>query len=446
MNRGRKAQSNLKQQMASSINGELLKAARLRRGLSLATWARELMVSETQLRSLEDGEDRGFYNDSHRVQVALKFAAALGVDSSALLGKGLSANHKPKFSHERTTNPKIAAATWKQQALSLAMGKAGQGTEQLRRWQLSGRSKQAHTEYWLAGAVLAGLAVWFSIDAWQHHRSAQRSDPLAVVQQRLDDPPSAINARPVELAKGGRVDLALAKPSEPDYPQPFVTKPNDSNLQGSSKNNSAGDRQLLKSENKAKNAEPSASLNKDRVQDKSNNRDADQVLNNGQARSSSQDRFGFSGKELRYPDRKALAEASTQGLQTSQSGQVMQGTQAASSFSLAAQSNGPESRNLDLCEVSDRMASVVVPVSRLKNTPYVHVASGVSQKVCVRSADGRVERLNLSANEARSIFGKAPFTVVSEQPSSVEIFYLGARVRHNGESRVLKIVDPDPIS
>ncbi|NBQ82581.1 MAG: hypothetical protein EBU09_12160 [Betaproteobacteria bacterium] len=105
-----------------------------------------------------------------------------------------------------------------------------------------------------------------------------------------------------------------------------------------------------------------------------------------------------------------------------------------------------EPRSLDLCEVSDLMASVVVPVSRLKNTPYVHVASGVSQKVCVRSADGRVERLNLAANEARSIFGKAPFTVVTEQPSSVEIFYLGARVRHNGESRVLKIVDPDPLS
>ena len=431
--------------MASSINGELLKAARLRRGLSLATWARELMVSETQLRSLEDGENRGFYNDNHRVQVALKFAAVLGVDSSALLETGLSANQKPKISKERTTNPKIAATTWKQEALSLAMGNAGQGTGQLRP-QPSGRSKQSRVEYWLAGAVLAGLAVWFSIDAWQHHRGGQESDPLAVVQQRLDDPPSALNARPVELAKGGRVDLALAKPIEPDYPQPFVTKPNDSNLQGSSKNNSAGDRQLLKSENKAKNAEPSASLNKDRVQDKSNNRDADQVLNNGQARSSSQDRFGFSGKELRYPDRKALAEASTQGLQTSQSGQAMQGTQAASSFSVAAQSNGPESRNLDLCEVSDRMASVVVPVSRLKNTPYVHVASGVSQKVCVRSADGRVERLNLSANEARSIFGKAPFTVVSEQPSSVEIFYLGARVRHNGESRVIKIVDPDPIS
>ncbi|NBT01310.1 MAG: hypothetical protein EBS61_12045, partial [Betaproteobacteria bacterium] len=133
--------------MASSINGELLKAARLRRGLSLATWARELMVSETQLRSLEDGENRGFYNDSHRVQVALKFAAVLGVDSSALLETGLSANQKPKISKERTTNPKIAAATWKQQVLSLAMGQAGQGTEQLRRWQLSGRSKQARTEY-----------------------------------------------------------------------------------------------------------------------------------------------------------------------------------------------------------------------------------------------------------------------------------------------------------
>ncbi|NCX03424.1 MAG: hypothetical protein EBV72_11160 [Betaproteobacteria bacterium] len=60
--------------MSLSINGELLKAARLRRGLSIATWARELMVSETQLRSLEEGEDRGFYNDTHRRQIAQKYA------------------------------------------------------------------------------------------------------------------------------------------------------------------------------------------------------------------------------------------------------------------------------------------------------------------------------------------------------------------------------------
>ncbi|NCZ75819.1 MAG: hypothetical protein EBX65_10100 [Betaproteobacteria bacterium] len=43
--------------MSLVINGELLKSARLRRGLSLASWARELMVSETQLRSLEEGSE-----------------------------------------------------------------------------------------------------------------------------------------------------------------------------------------------------------------------------------------------------------------------------------------------------------------------------------------------------------------------------------------------------
>jgi hypothetical protein len=299
--------------------------------------------------------------------------------------------------------------------------------------------------------VLAALAIWFSVDAWKHQRAGQTSNPLSVVEQRFDDPPSAINARPVELAKGGRVDLALAKPSELDYPQPFVSKP----TEGQSPNATNRGRETV-------NRKDEASDKLNRKDEASNKRASDKPGLEERSRSSA--------KELRYPDRKALADASNyQGLagigsgaaQSSQSlvgvnqgsatsrqgaGDNSQGPNNRPGLMAVAPSSGPESRSLDLCEVSDRMASVVVPVSRLKNTPYVHVASGVSQKVCVRSADGRVERLSLSANEARSIFGKAPFTVVTEQPSSVEIFYLGARVRHNGESRVLKIVDPDPMS
>ena len=426
------------------MNGELLKAARLRRGVSLATWARELMVSETQLRSLEEGEDRGFYNDNHRKQIAQKYAAVLSVDASALFAQVPKTSDPRRSAGESASALNLAiseASALRQHDVSLALAKAHEGTGDLRRWQGKRKSRQARTEYMLAGGVLAALAIWFSVDAWKHQRAGQTSNPLSVVEQRFDDPPSALNARPVELAKGGRVDLALAKPSELDYPQPFVSKPTESQSAGAT---SRG-RETVNRKDEA-----------------SNKRAGDKPGLEERSRSAA--------KELRYPDRKALADASnyqglagnSQGAAASGQGQLgsnqgsagnrqgagnnSQGPDNRTGLVAVAPSSGPESRNLDLCEVSDRMASVVVPVSRLKNTPYVHVASGVSQKVCVRSADGRVERMSLSANEARSIFGKAPFTVVTEQPSSVEIFYLGARVRHNGESRVLKIVDPDPMS
>jgi len=426
------------------MNGELLKAARLRRGVSLATWARELMVSETQLRSLEEGEDRGFYNDNHRKQIAQKYAAVLSVDASALFAQVPKTSDPRRSAGESASALNLAiseASALRQHDVSLALAKAHEGTGDLRRWQGKRKSRRARTEYVLAGGILAALAIWFSVDAWKYQRAGQMSNPLSVVEQRFDDPPSALNARPVELAKGGRVDLALAKPSELDYPQPFVSKPTESQSAGAT---SRG-RETVNRKDEA-----------------SNKRAGDKPGLEERSRSAA--------KELRYPDRKALADASnyqglagnSQGAAASGQGQVGsnqgsadnrqgagnngQGPDNRTGLVAVAPSSGPESRHVDLCEVSDRMASVVVPVSRLKNTPYVHVASGVSQKVCVRSADGRVERMSLSANEARSIFGKAPFTVVTEQPSSVEIFYLGARVRHNGESRVLKIVDPDPMS
>ncbi|MGA1296240.1 MAG: helix-turn-helix domain-containing protein [Burkholderiaceae bacterium] len=191
--------------MSSSINGELLKAARLRRGLSLATWARELMVSETQLRSLEEGEDRGFYNDNHRRQIAQKYAAVLGVDTAGLFAQVPKTSDLRRSTAESASALNLAksqASALRQHDVSLALAKAHEGTGDLRRWHGKRKSRQARTEYMLAGGVLAALAIWFSVDAWKHQRAGQTSNPLSVVEQRFDDPPSSINARPVELAKG----------------------------------------------------------------------------------------------------------------------------------------------------------------------------------------------------------------------------------------------------
>jgi len=428
--------------MSLVINGELLKAARLRRGLSIASWASELMVSETQLRSLEEGSDRGFYNQSHRAQIAQKYAAVLGVDRASLHSAPPPKHGQPVGSPSAASRGPYGQAAvvsgnesvWKSHDMSMALADAhdGAGGSLGRRGKLS--SKRARSEYWFAGTVLASLAVWFSVDAWQHHRTSQKTDPLAVVEQRFDDPPSAINARRVELSDAGNANIASAKPSEPDYPQPFVNKPG-------AQDRSPRERAAIGDRGDAK----TGALRKDGAS--INTQSASQAQFNHQAKSraqasaapqAGQDQLAALSKELPYPDRQATAISGLQAPQTPQ--------QPAPALVAAAPASGMEARNVDLCEVSDQVASIVVPVSRLKNTPYVHVASGVSQRVCVRSADGRIERLSLSANEARSIFGKAPFTVVTEQPSSVEIFYLGARVRHNGESRVLKIVDPDPLS
>ncbi|NDC71421.1 MAG: hypothetical protein EBZ65_10960 [Betaproteobacteria bacterium] len=428
--------------MSLVINGELLKSARLRRGLSLASWARELMVSETQLRSLEEGSERGFYNANHRAQIAQRYATVLGVDLASLhqsvpprpvpasAGEALRSSLKRSATHHASDKVNLNA-----QDLSMALARAHEGTGDL--WRGRRRtSRQARIEYWLAGVVLFGLAVWFSVDAWKHHRKGQTSDPILAVQQRLDDPPSALNARPVEMSQANKVELALAKPSDNEYPQPFVSKPGEGQNQSPA---SQDDRRGNKSRADAK----EALSTRERVASKAAANDVSADRKRSQERAASpEDRPVAAGKEMRYPDRQAFADAALAEAKT----RNPQATQELSGRTSVTSKSSDEPRSLDLCEVSDLMASVVVPVSRLKNTPYVHVASGVSQKVCVRSADGRVERLNLAANEARSIFGKAPFTVVTEQPSSVEIFYLGARVRHNGESRVLKIVDPDPLS
>ena len=286
--------------MSLSINGELLKAARLRRGLSIATWARELMVSETQLRSLEEGEDRGFYNDTHRRQIAQKYAAVLGVDAAGLFA------HVPKRSDPRQAARESAsgldltmsqASVLRQHDVSLALAKAHEGTGDLRRWQGKRKSRRARTEYVLAGGILAALAIWFSVDAWKYQRAGQMSNPLSVVEQRFDDPPSALNARPVELAKGGRVDLALAKPSELDYPQPFVSKPTESQSAGAT---SRG-RETVNRKDEA-----------------SNKRAGDKPGLEERSRSAA--------KELRYPDRKALADASNyQGLAGNSQGAAASG-------------------------------------------------------------------------------------------------------------------------
>ncbi|NDB14557.1 MAG: XRE family transcriptional regulator [Betaproteobacteria bacterium] len=200
--------------MSLVINGELLKSARLRRGLSLASWARELMVSETQLRSLEEGSERGFYNANHRAQIAQKYATVLGVDLASLhqsvpprpvpasAGEALRSSLKRSATHHASDKVNLNA-----QDLSMALARAHEGTGDL--WRGRRRtSRQARIEYWLAGVVLFGLAVWFSVDAWKHHRKGQTSDPILAVQQRLDDPPSALNARPVEMSQANKVELA----------------------------------------------------------------------------------------------------------------------------------------------------------------------------------------------------------------------------------------------
>ena len=425
--------------MSLVINGELLKAARIRRGVSIASWASELMVSETQLRSLEEGTDRGFYNQNHRAQIAQKYAAVLGVDLASLHrappprhAQSNASMQRPRQAESSPTAVVSELPVWKAHDVSVALANAHEGAGG-RLARPKHQSRQARSEYWIAAMVLAGLAAWFSMDAWQHHRAAQKSDPLTVVEQRLDDPPSALNARSVELARSNKTELALAKPSEPEYPQPFVSK-SGAQDQASTSSTSASARAEPKA-SQVRNDDASAALQASkqaRVNDSIKSKAQDSTT------PPQQEKVVSPGREMRYPDRLPPANDKAQAHQSA--------PQPGSGLIAAAPASGMELRNVDLCEVSDQMASVVVPVSRLKNTPYVHVASGVSQRVCVRSADGRVERMNLSANEARSIFGKAPFTVVTEQPSSVEIFYLGARVRHNGESRVLKIVDPDPIS
>ena len=389
--------------MAEGFAAESLRAARERSGRTLAALAWELRVSERQLRSLEEGSHRGFYNDRHRLVVHQRYAAALGMQAS---------DDPSGYPGEGMADP---ASVLPQ---ALASGTARKP------FRLSG----VGADYWLAAGALGLLGVWFSVDAWQHYGKDPVADPLLAVQQWLDEPPGQVHlARQADIKGDSRgvpgtdADRAESRPSrglstgdpvqqpgplarlapgaEASFPQPFSR------------------------------AAPDASPSTQPAAD---------------AKSSA--RPSGSGQRASPADRGQTGSTGSADPAGLPAGGSARPEVQASRAEIAAERRYAQERSTDLCEVSDQLAATAVPVSRLKTTPYVHVSSGVPQRICIRTADGRMERLQLSANESRSVFGRAPFTVVSEQPASIEIYYLGARVRHNGESRVLKVIDPDPLS
>lgn len=404
---------------------ETLRAARERSGRSIASVARQLLASEAQLRSLEAGSLRGFYNARHRRTLERRYADALGVEAELVAlqqalfqadpERRLAQGHSSPSPLDRSVARPGGGESSSQQvhrgsactvdgpllhanALQ-SPSKGGSGRRQ--------RSFGARMDYWLAAGALGGLAVWFSIDAWRNYRKDPVADPLLAVQKRLDEAPVPLQlARQADIKGprsasgaefvGSAETLAGSAGAAEGHVEPQAPLPS------------------------AVPARPSGSLAQPFPRSKP-----------GSGSGSVEDsdaRVKAAGSRLEPRSEVALAAPAAKV------GQALAGE-----ASLAA-------RSVDLCEVSDTHAATAVPVSRLKSTPYLHISSGVTQRLCVRTADGRQERLQLSANESRSVFGRAPFTVVSEQPASIDIFYLGARVRHSGESRVLKVVDPDPIS
>jgi len=397
----------------------------------VASMARLLLVSEAQIRSLEEGGSRGFYNAQHRRTVALRYAAALGMDGQT------DESFQQRYGLVRGAAPEVSGHRTASAGLPL---KAGQDVH-CGPNDLGASPRRSGLDYWLAAGALGGLAVWFSVDAWQNYRRDPVADPLLAVQQRIDESPAPLHLarqadikgyrngsvpdRPGagEIAPGAsklrdntgprpdptsaplvRPEMQSAPPSIVQSPQPFPQPFSRSTATGSEGSLLDADARAL----------------------------APQTAHEPQS-----GRFAAGPPDRRYsplPSAGLAANAAVSAAGNAATSPAAEGRSAS------------EERGVDLCEVSDRHAATAVPVSRLKSTPYVHISSGVSQRICIRTADGRIERLQLSANEARSVFGRAPFTVVSEQPSSIDIFYLGARVRHNGESRVLKVVDPDPMS
>jgi hypothetical protein len=420
--------------------------------------ARLLLVSEAQIRSLEEGGSRGFYNAQHRRTVALRYADALGIEGpteeSFRPPDGFFRGSVPEAPDHGapSTRPPLRAERSVQQRAPTGLGASRRGNR---------------FDYWLAAGALGGLAIWFSVDAWQHYRRDPAADPLLAVQQRIDETPAPLHlARQADI-KGFRNASGPEHPGMGEIASGTSTR-RDTTEVGPGSTSASSERFEMQASPPLATlpAQPFPQPFSQSTSTSSNvsPRDPDaRALPLQKALEMRSDRVAVGPAEGRYSPLQssglpasaevlAAGNAATSraaGAASAPAGTAPAGTLAAGAAlagTAAKDRSASEERGVDLCDVSDRHAANAVPVSRLKPTPYVHISSGVSQRICIRTADGRVERLQLSANESRSVFGRAPFTVVSEQPSSIDIFYLGARVRHNGESRVLKVIDPDPMS
>jgi len=81
-----------------------------------------------------------------------------------------------------------------------------------------------------------------------------------------------------------------------------------------------------------------------------------------------------------------------------------------------------------LCQ-PHQTAAVLTPASPSKAGDMVYLVAQKSGAICVVDGAGRSTVLSLAANEARSVYGAAPWRVHFEQPEQAQLYFQGVRLR-----------------
>jgi hypothetical protein len=81
-----------------------------------------------------------------------------------------------------------------------------------------------------------------------------------------------------------------------------------------------------------------------------------------------------------------------------------------------------------LCQ-TNKTAVVLTPASPSKAGDMVYVVAQKSGAICVVDGTGRSTMLSLQSNEARSVFGAAPWRVHFEQAEQAQLYFQGVRLR-----------------
>ena len=82
----------------------------------------------------------------------------------------------------------------------------------------------------------------------------------------------------------------------------------------------------------------------------------------------------------------------------------------------------------DVCQLIPESVPVSSPTNVISAGNFVHFIAKANKQVCVKDAKGLQQLVSLQAGDRKTVLGVAPWTVLSEDFSNVELYFQGRRV------------------
>lgn len=97
------------------------------------------------------------------------------------------------------------------------------------------------------------------------------------------------------------------------------------------------------------------------------------------------------------------------------------------------------------CSYQEQEITIYRTANPRKSAEMVYVLSKEHQAICVIDGQNKVVSLDLGIGQSRSVYGQAPFTVISSDLSKFDLYFQGWKVKPgNSDAKSIRLEAVDP--